>query len=149
MKEVKSAGLAVFNTRPPLRVLLVKFKHPMYKHISIVEFPKGRVEPGEKLLDAAIRETHEETGLDPKDIHLIPGIAPLKFDYVSAFNEHKHVVIWPAFCKKCVHKPKTEEADVVWFATIDEALAKITKQQEKEWLCKIVPRVYKLLISQF
>jgi 8-oxo-dGTP pyrophosphatase MutT (NUDIX family) len=43
-----------------------------------VSFPGGRLEPGERPLDAALRESQEETGLDPSTVEVIgrlPGIA--------------------------------------------------------------------------
>ena len=53
-----SSGLAIIKSN---KILLIKPKGtPEYGHYSI---PKGRVEKGESLIEAAVRETFEETGL--------------------------------------------------------------------------------------
>lgn len=42
-------------------VLIRQFRYPLGNYVY--EFPAGLVEPGEDMLEAAIREMHEETGL--------------------------------------------------------------------------------------
>lgn len=42
-------------------VLIRQFRYPVNDYVY--EFPAGLVEPGEDMLDAGIREMHEETGL--------------------------------------------------------------------------------------
>src|SRR3954470_1380615 len=55
-KDVLAAGAVVF--RPGKRVLLVH--RPRYDDWS---FPKGKLDPGEHVTSAAVREVAEETGL--------------------------------------------------------------------------------------
>ena len=43
-------------------VLIRQFRYPVNGYVY--EFPAGLVEPGEDMLEAGIREMHEETGLD-------------------------------------------------------------------------------------
>ncbi len=66
-------GTAV--TDPDLGILL------MYRHRFITgkwgwEIPAGRVDSGESLLDAAVRETVEETGWMPKNVELATSYYP-------------------------------------------------------------------------
>jgi len=52
-----SSGVVVVSVRPMLRFLLLR----AYRNW---DFPKGLVEPGEKPIDAALREVREETTLE-------------------------------------------------------------------------------------
>jgi peroxisomal coenzyme A diphosphatase NUDT7 len=46
-------------------VLLTRRSWEMRSHRGEVSFPGGRMDPGETALDTALREAHEEVGLDP------------------------------------------------------------------------------------
>jgi 8-oxo-dGTP pyrophosphatase MutT (NUDIX family) len=67
MIKEKSAGVIVFrfNPRDGLQYLI------LYHRGNYWNFPKGHVEPGETEQEAAIRELHEEAGID--DIKLVEG----------------------------------------------------------------------------
>jgi len=59
----RSAGIVVARRQDgEWRFLLLR----AYRHW---DFPKGLIEPGEKPLAAAVRETREETGLTDLDFH--------------------------------------------------------------------------------
>lgn len=66
-----SAGVIVFHRdERGCRFLLVLSrltKRPLW------EFPKGGVDKGESLKQAAMRELHEETGLSDAEVTLVPG----------------------------------------------------------------------------
>lgn len=50
-------------------VLIRQYRFPIADYVY--EFPAGLVDPGEDMLTAAIREMHEETGLDFQAIHSV------------------------------------------------------------------------------
>lgn len=55
-----------------LTVLLTQRAEKLKNHAGQVSFPGGRIEPRDKgPLDAALRETHEEIGLDADRVHVI------------------------------------------------------------------------------
>lgn len=49
-------------------VLLTRRSWAMRTHRGEVSFPGGRLDPGETPVDAALREAHEEVGLDPAHV---------------------------------------------------------------------------------
>ncbi len=74
MQETVSAGAVVFrDTRGKREFLLMKSRAGDW------EFPKGTVEAGEELQQAAIREIVEETGIE--DFYLVDGFRD-DYDYV-------------------------------------------------------------------
>ena len=70
--------------------------------------PKGHVEPGESLFDAAIRETEEESGLTPHSYDVETGFKPVKIQYLVK-NEQKEVTYWLAKVKENAHLQLSDE----------------------------------------
>lgn len=52
-------------------LLLTERSHTMRSHPGQVSFPGGSIDPGETPIEAALREAHEETGLDPAGVHVL------------------------------------------------------------------------------
>ena len=46
-------------------------------HRGQVSFPGGACEPGESVVETALRETHEELGIDPAQPRVLGGLSPL------------------------------------------------------------------------
>ena len=59
----------VYGEKKDKLVLVKQFRYPINDYVY--EFPAGLVEPGEDMLEAAIREIYEETGLEfkPRKAH--------------------------------------------------------------------------------
>ncbi len=51
-------------------VLLTRRSWAMRSHSGEVSLPGGRIDPGETPTDTALREAHEEVGLDPDQVHV-------------------------------------------------------------------------------
>jgi 8-oxo-dGTP pyrophosphatase MutT (NUDIX family) len=61
-----SAVLVLLHDGPAgPEVLLTRRSWELRNHRGEVSFPGGRMDPGETALDAALREAHEEVGLEP------------------------------------------------------------------------------------
>lgn len=83
----RAAGLIlVFEAPAPTLVLTVR-SHALPQHAGQVSLPGGAVEPGESLDQAALREAHEEIGLDPDAVRVIGLLTPLHIP-VSGFALH-------------------------------------------------------------
>jgi 8-oxo-dGTP pyrophosphatase MutT (NUDIX family) len=60
-----------------LRVLLTRRSGGLRSHKGEVSFPGGRVDEGEKPVDAALREAFEETSLPHANVRIIGALEPL------------------------------------------------------------------------
>lgn len=58
------------------------------KQKLILALPKGLVDPGEKPLEAALREVREETGVTAA---VVAKLADIKYFYVRSWSDHERV----------------------------------------------------------
>jgi predicted NUDIX family NTP pyrophosphohydrolase len=71
-----SAGLLMYRQQEgELQVFIARPGGPWFPHkeSDVWTIPKGEVEPGEELLDAAVREFHEEVGITAQGPYLALG----------------------------------------------------------------------------
>ena len=59
-----------------LHVVLTKRRDDLRRHAGEISFPGGRREPGERLVDTALREAHEEVGLPPDRVKVVGALPP-------------------------------------------------------------------------
>ena len=73
------AGVLVplFEEAGETRVILTRRAAHLRSHTGQVAFPGGRLEPGEDAVAGALREAHEEIGLDPGEVEVLGQLAPL------------------------------------------------------------------------
>jgi bis(5'-nucleosidyl)-tetraphosphatase len=67
VKQEISAGIIVFRRTQDGPKFLI-----LYHGGNYWNFPKGHIESEEESLDAAFRETKEETGISSRDLRLVP-----------------------------------------------------------------------------
>ena len=116
-RDVLAAGVVVFHTGK--RVLLVH--RPKYDDWS---FPKGKLDPGEHVTTAAVREVAEETGVD---VRLGPPLGGQR--YPNGNGRMKSVSYWvgrPVGDHDIGSYVVNEEIDDVRWVPYDEAMELLT-----------------------
>jgi predicted NUDIX family NTP pyrophosphohydrolase len=132
-----SAGLLMYRERNgQMEVLLVHLGGPFWKNKDRGAWfvPKGEINPGEDLLDAAKREFHEETGLIPRGDFLSLGSVKHKSGktvYAWAFagdcdpsslKSNTFEMEWPPKSKRMATFPEIDRAN---FFTLEAARDKM------------------------
>ena len=79
VESTREAGVLVplFEEAGEARVILTRRAAHLRSHTGEVAFPGGRLEPGEAPVTGALREAHEEVGLDPGEVEILGSLAPL------------------------------------------------------------------------
>lgn len=83
-----AAGLVLlFPVEERVHLLLTVRSTQLVSHAGQVSLPGGAVEAGESIEDAALREAHEETGVEPSAVRVLGRLTPLHIP-VSGFVLH-------------------------------------------------------------
>lgn len=112
--EVRAAGGVVVRRRHAgfgVEVLVVH--RPKYQDWSL---PKGKADPGEDDLAAALREVREETGLDCVAGNELPAVR-----YADRFGRPKVVRYWAMTPANGSFTPHDEVDEVRWVSVDDAA----------------------------
>jgi 8-oxo-dGTP pyrophosphatase MutT (NUDIX family)/phosphohistidine phosphatase SixA len=129
-RDVRAAGAVV--TRKGGEVLLVH--RPKYDDWS---FPKGKLDPGEHVVTAAVREVAEETGLD---VRLGPALTPQR--YRMSGGRWKCVDYWVArvIGRDDVSRYRpNDEIDRVEWVEWKAAMRRLTYPHDRETLAEAQP----------
>lgn len=72
-RELRHAAvlIPVIDRQPEATVLLTQRTEHLPSHKGQIAFPGGKIEPGETPVEAAMREAHEEVGLDPDEVRVL------------------------------------------------------------------------------
>jgi predicted NUDIX family NTP pyrophosphohydrolase len=138
----RSAGLVMFTLKDDnLKILLVHPGGPFFtkKDGGYWGIPKGLIENDENILDAAIREFKEETGIKPEGEYIPLGeikqnsgkivhawAIEVKDDSLSNFKSNTFELEWPPGSGKKRNFPEVDKCE---FFTLEEIEKKITPSQ--------------------
>jgi 8-oxo-dGTP pyrophosphatase MutT (NUDIX family) len=59
-----------------LHAVFTRRRHDLRRHPGEISFPGGRQDPGETLVETALREAHEEVGLPPETVDVLGALEP-------------------------------------------------------------------------
>ena len=137
-----SAGLLPFRIiNNVFQFLLSHSGGPFFKNkdLGFWSIVKGEVETDENLLETAVREFKEETGMDPLNPFLELGFVTQRsgkivyawafecdFDLSSGFESNKIEIEWPPKSGKRITIP---EIDKLEYFSLEEALLKVNQAQ--------------------
>jgi ADP-ribose pyrophosphatase YjhB (NUDIX family) len=106
---VLAASVAVFRAG---RVLLAaRGKEPLR---GVYTLPGGKVEPGETLAEAALREVIEETGLEPQLIGFVDHVELIQHDDAGRIQHHYVIAAFAARWHGGEPRPSEEATDFRW-----------------------------------
>lgn len=136
----KSAGVIVFHRDDDgcrfLLLLSRLTKRPLW------EFPKGGVDEGESLQEAALRELQEETGMQASDIRLLAGFEHREeYRFTSGKGDsrtlvRKEVTYFLAEAAGTEVQLSAHEASQFVWLPLDGALRKLKYKARREMLKK-------------
>lgn len=131
MKIEKSAGAIVFRSDNKKRFYLL-----LEKENGQFDFPKGKIEKGEKAIEAAERETKEEAGID--DLKFVGGFKETIKVFYKWEGELrlKFITFFLAETKIKDVKISFEHKGYCWLP-YKEAVEKLTFKNSKELLRKV------------
>lgn len=69
--------LLLFERKEQLRFVLTRRREDLPSHAGQISLPGGRREDGESLQETALREAHEEVGIEPQAVTMLGRLAPL------------------------------------------------------------------------
>lgn len=134
----RSAGVIVYHKRDAecrfLLLLSRLTKRPLW------EFPKGGVDAGETVEQAALRELREETGLSGDDIRMVPEFQHREeYRFSSGKGEgrvliRKEVTYFLAEALTLEVRLSAHEASKYAWLPLDEAIRKIKYKSRREML---------------
>jgi mutator protein MutT len=121
--------VALWEDERGTEVLLTKRSWEMRNHKGEISFPGGRLDPGETPVDAAIREAHEEVGLDPSSVEVVG-----ELDHISTVVSKSFIVpIVARLDRRPDVAPMTGEVQRVLHLPLSELYRPDTYRQEIWW----------------
>jgi 8-oxo-dGTP diphosphatase len=124
-KLVRAAGGVIFRNGSRVAVRVALIHRPGYDDWT---FPKGKLYPGEKMEEAALRETEEETGLRCRLVRPLGCTS-----YADHRGRAKVACYWVMEPTGGRFRPSAEVDELRWL-TIDEALDQLSYRRDRALL---------------
>ena len=78
LADIEAAVLVGITDRPEPGIILTVRREHLRTHAGQVAFPGGRIDPGEDVVAAALREAHEEVLVPPALVEVVGAIEPYR-----------------------------------------------------------------------
>ncbi len=111
-RKLRDAGvlIALQATASGLRLILTKRNSALKHHPGQIALPGGKVDPGDDgPIGAALRESHEEIGLEPANVEVLGALPP--HETVTGFNV---TPVLGRVLADFTHVPEANEVDEVF-----------------------------------
>lgn len=125
-----SVLILLFPKNNQWHFFLTKRTNTVNHHKGQISLPGGVVETGESLEGAALRETHEEIGVDKKNIHLIGSLSSFYIP-VSGFEMFPFIGWVKTEPETSIHD---KEVDRIFSSSIPEFILDKTQKTKKDTL---------------
>lgn len=100
-------------------LVLTERRHDMRRHAGEVSFPGGRADPGETLVECALREAQEEIGLDPAAVEVVGALPPTS----TVVTSYKVLPVVGLIPSGLAHALSPQEVERVIELSLDELRA--------------------------
>lgn len=131
-EKLAAGGIVIDHTTETPRVLLVH--RPRYDDWS---FPKGKLDAGETVEEAALREVREETGLE---CVIIRRLAVTRYNYRTRNQGRLKPKAVHYFLMQCLRgdiQVPGDEVDLAGWFEFDEAARKLSYAQDRKLLALV------------
>jgi 8-oxo-dGTP diphosphatase len=128
---VRAAGGVVWRPGPDGEAEFAVVHRPRYDDWSL---PKGKLDPGEHPLAAAVREVVEETGASAVPQMRLPTIR-----YALPGGGEKRVEYWAMRCREVAQRQPDEEVDLVAWLPRAQARDRLTYDHDRAVLAGLRP----------
>jgi len=118
-KEEAAVLVPIFGWPERPGLVLTERRHDLRRHAGEVSFPGGRADPGETPAECALREAHEEIGLDPAAVDVVGALPPVS-TVVTSFKVLPVVGLIPA---GLAHRLSPREVERVIEVNLDDLRA--------------------------
>lgn len=109
--------VSVFDHPERTGLVFTERRADLRRHAGEVSFPGGRRDhAGEPLVETALREAHEEIGLDPSAVEVVGALPPVS-TMVTSFKVHPFVGLIPA---QVAMRPSPEEVEAILMLRVEE-----------------------------
>jgi 8-oxo-dGTP pyrophosphatase MutT (NUDIX family) len=133
MNEIVAAGGVVIDTTRANSPVVLLVHRPDYDDWS---FPKGKLDPGEMIEQAALREVKEETGLDCR---IVRGLLQVRYSYQNRGGRRRLKVVHYFLMEPVAGRitVNLHEVDAAQWFEVGEAAGKLSYGHDRELLASV------------